>query len=56
MAVAVEVDYLRLTLQEEAAARRSTSSEARKRHEELAIAYEMRCLLGAQLKRVQTEL
>jgi hypothetical protein len=38
--------YLRLTLQEEDAARNATSVEARRRHEELAIAYEMRCLLG----------
>jgi hypothetical protein len=39
--------YLHLTLREQNAARKSTSAEARKRHEELAIAYEIRCLLGA---------
>jgi hypothetical protein len=38
----IEPDYLRLTLQEEEAARRSVSVEARKRHEELAIIYESR--------------
>jgi hypothetical protein len=39
-------NYLMLALQEEDAARNSTSAEARKRHEELAIAYEICCLLG----------
>jgi hypothetical protein len=39
--------YLRLTLREQNAARKSTSAEERKRHEELAIAYEIRCLLNA---------
>lgn len=37
--------YLQLTLWEQKAARNSPSSEARMRHEELAIAYEMRCLM-----------
>ena len=41
-----QANYLRLTLEAEGEARNSTSAEARKRHEELAIAYEMRCLLG----------
>ena len=45
MVAATEANYLRLTLQHEDAARNSTSAEARKRHEALAIAYEMRCLL-----------
>lgn len=40
-------DYLRLTLKEQNAARNSSSAEARMRHEELAIAYEIRCLLDA---------
>lgn len=44
--------YLRLSLQEEQAARNSISDTARKRHEELAIAYEMRCLSKA-LKQVE---
>lgn len=39
-------DYLELTLQEQKAARSSISDDARKRHEELAIAYEMLCLRG----------
>jgi hypothetical protein len=47
--------YLRLTLMEEDAARNSTSAEARKRHEELAVAYEMRCLLGAHSSSKQVE-
>ena len=42
-------DYLRLALQEQDAARRSTSVEARERHEALAIVYEMHCLAGAEL-------
>jgi hypothetical protein len=49
MVAASEANYLRLTLQEEDAARHSASAEARKRHEELAIAYEIR-LLSAPLK------
>jgi hypothetical protein len=39
--------FLRLTLEEQSAARKSTSTEERKRHEELAIAYEIRCLRDA---------
>jgi len=39
--------FLELTLEEEHAARNSTSLEARERHIEQAIAYEMRCLLTA---------
>jgi hypothetical protein len=42
--------YLRLALQEEHAARNSTSADARERHEELAILYEMRCLLDTPPK------
>ncbi|MFL6735442.1 MAG: hypothetical protein ACJ8F4_00110 [Sphingomonas sp.] len=42
--------YLRLTLEEQDAARNSTSAEARERHEELASAYEIRCLLDAPLR------
>ena len=37
--------YLSLALREQHAARISTSADARERHEELAILYEMRCLL-----------
>ena len=37
--------YLELTLEEEHAARISTTIEARDRHVEQAIAYEIRCLL-----------
>lgn len=39
--------YLQLTLWEQKAARNSVSADERKRHEELAITYEMRCLLKA---------
>ena len=38
--------YLDLTLEERNAARTSTSIKARERHEKLAIAYEIRCLLS----------
>ena len=45
--VAMSVDnYLQLTLREEHAARTATSAEARRWHEELAIAYEISCLVG----------
>jgi hypothetical protein len=37
--------YLELTLKERNAARNSNSIKARERHEELAIAYEILCLL-----------
>jgi hypothetical protein len=39
-----EPDFLQLALDEEHAARNSPSAEARKRHEALAIAFEIRCL------------
>lgn len=42
--------YLRRSLQEQLAARNSASAEARKQHEDLAIAYEMRCLLAESSK------
>jgi len=38
--------YLELTLEERNAARNSTTLKAREYHEELAIAYEIRCLLS----------
>ena len=45
--VAVEsANYLELTLEERDAARHSTSIKAREYHQELAIAYEIRCLLA----------
>jgi len=47
MITSERADYLRLTLKEQDAARSSTSAEERKRHEELAIAYEISCLLNA---------
>jgi len=42
--------YLELALGEADAARRSTSAAARQYHEELAITYEMRCLLSVPTK------
>ncbi len=49
-------DYLHLTLKEHDAARHSTSIEERLRHEELAIAYEMRCLLERPSSSLSSEL
>lgn len=40
--------YLRRTLQEQTLARNSTTTEARRHHEDLAIAYELRCLSGVR--------
>ncbi|HYX46852.1 MAG TPA: hypothetical protein VE820_08540 [Sphingomicrobium sp.] len=42
--------YLQRALEEHDAARKSTVAAARRRHEQLAIAYELRCLLGAGAK------
>jgi hypothetical protein len=44
--IATSANYLELTLEERNAARNSTSAIARQHHQELAIAYEIRCLLS----------
>jgi len=47
-------NYLWLTLEQENAARSAMSIPERKRHEELAIAYEMRCLLDMPSNQSET--